>query len=850
MLLSFEQESILNYIETQGKAELSDEHKKDGGYSLKWTHRKGDTLRLDVPIGYKTPPSDGKDSRVPGWGVYIYSDGAEQTLTVEFLKGERVCAGFEIYVNFKGWRSLALRFDYDMNGKAEEDMDAMRIMAGNDGCLWFDRLITCNLFPFRSPVASFQLPFVKDYYGNNSFLALYNSVPSVCSRASYDMYYIREKYTRYLLSIDKYDISYEELRRRLEEWKDRPIVYKRALELCDGMDNTAEYNFVTLRDAAETLFALARLYKTEKRGGGEYISLIRKMIDEGFAAGSSMGVMHHIDYSLRMLYPSVFLMETELRREGLFDAVSKAICWFSGFGTVFAPAEITTADTYNTRSQAFLIYALLSGTDEYIQAVSDWINRTTEYTNGLLGLLKPDGSMYHHCNHYTAYASDGLTGLMPVIYSLSGTSYEISSAAAERINKVIGNMIFYTEKRVYPIAMSGRHPDGTWAIDKALFDVWEKCTYDTDKYKKRMGQLTMNRACAAFHRENGFMASVKGFSRYLWGNESYIADNLYGRYISYGYLEVFKGDMKSSGFSHDGWDWAMFPGTTAEWLPVSEMRSKIYNLDKDSAFEEMLISDRGFAGGVDDGQNGLFSMELAGHPKYDKTFFAKKSYFFVDGAVICMGSDISSSSGNPVYTTVMQRSGNAVKMKDKMFVDETGTGYYIVRGHFSVSTGPQLSQDEKGRGETQGVFGKVWIDHGINPKNSDYEYVIVPNGQEAPRYSVLCCDNVCHAIRCGGKLYAAVFDPSRFGGAGELLSVSHPVLIIMDKTQISVCEPDLGLYGYDGGQYGKNGERKEVSIYSRDWIANDVKKYNITIETTSGIHSLAAAGGDIYKLTR
>ncbi|MGN0164333.1 MAG: chondroitinase family polysaccharide lyase [Candidatus Ornithomonoglobus sp.] len=158
-------------------------------------------------------------------------------------------------------------------------------------------------------------------------------------------------------------------------------------------------------------------------------------------------------------------------REGLFDAVSKAICWFSGFGTVFEPAEITTADTYNPRSQAFLIYAFLSGTDEYMQAVSDWIKRATVYTNGLLGLLKPDGSMYHHGNHYTAYASDGLTGLMPVIYSLSGTSYEISAAAAERINKVIGNMIFYTEKRVYPISMAGRHPDGNREIDKVLFDV-------------------------------------------------------------------------------------------------------------------------------------------------------------------------------------------------------------------------------------------------------------------------------------------------------------------------------------------------------------------------------------------
>ena len=103
-------------------------------------------------------------------------------------------------------------------------------------------------------------------------------------------------------------------------------------------------------------------------------------------------------------------------------------------------------------------------------------------------------------------------------------------------------------------------------------------------------------ACAAVYRRKSWMAIAKGFSRYLWGTEIYEQNNLYGRYLAYGTLEIIC-ENGMSGFSHDGYDWSRIPGATAIRLPLHSMKAKLQNPDCFSGVEEMLISDQSFAGG-------------------------------------------------------------------------------------------------------------------------------------------------------------------------------------------------------------------------------------------------------------
>ena len=98
-------------------------------------------------------------------------------------------------------------------------------------------------------------------------------------------------------------------------------------------------------------------------------------------------------------------------------------------------------------------------------------------------------------------------------------------------------------------------------------------------------------------RRNEWLAGVKGFSRYLVGNETYIKNNLYGRYMSYGTFQILEKSLKESGFESEGWSWAHYPGTTAIALPDEKLISAISQIDTQSGVEEMLISDETYSGG-------------------------------------------------------------------------------------------------------------------------------------------------------------------------------------------------------------------------------------------------------------
>ena len=58
------------------------------------------------------------------------------------------------------------------------------------------------------------------------------------------------------------------------------------------------------------------------------------MLDQGFQAGSAMGTLHHLGYSMRDYYPAVFLMSEVLDRNNLKNQLQQAMEWFAGTGEV------------------------------------------------------------------------------------------------------------------------------------------------------------------------------------------------------------------------------------------------------------------------------------------------------------------------------------------------------------------------------------------------------------------------------------------------------------------------------------------------------------------------------------
>ena len=361
------------------------------------------------------------------------------------------------------------------------------------------------------------------------------------------------------------------------------------------------------------------------------------------------------------------------------------------------------------------------------------------------------------------------------------------------------------------------------------------------------------------HRRADWLVTVAGHSRYLWSAEIYQGANHYGRYLTHGSMQLLgDGDPVSafgSGFRQEGWDWRHIPGTTALKIPMERMKADIRNVDTASGYEEMLLSDEAFAGGVRHrGRDGVFAMELHEHDKYNGSLRPSKSWFFFGNRIVCMGSDIENKAEGGVHTTLFQNfladaadplvvNGEAVTQfpyraelaGGAVLRDNLHNVWFVPEGKVCVTKRLQRSLDEETDAPTQNDFATAWIDHGSGVvSGGGYEYMLVVHASdgEAARYArelpyeVLRRDASAHILRdrLSGAVGYALFAPGKVG-EGLLESVSLPSLVMIggdgEGLTVSAADPDLRFYEGPGDEvFDADGKRVERSVYSRKWIDN------------------------------
>ncbi|MGG1554712.1 chondroitinase family polysaccharide lyase [Paenibacillus ferrarius] len=638
------------------------------------------------------------------------------------------------------------------------------------------------------------------------------------------------------------------------------------------------------------------------------IAVLDHLEDQGWTYGSSQGTVHHFGYNFRDYYPAVFLIREVLQQSGRLSRTQRTMRWFSGAGRIHTPLDEVEGniDIYNTTLHGMLA-SILIGEDAAekaweLAAFRDWLSQSMLPANGLRAAYKIDGSAYHHVNHYPAYAVGGFQGVTPMMYVLSGTPYRIHEQAHATIRKALLAMRLYSNKREWLVSLSARHPTGRWALDPEPFawlarcgtpdgnnqlDVEVAAAYlrllepdETTEASRRFranqltpepaptGHWTMNYAALTIHRRGEWLAGMRGHSRYLWANETYVSANLYGRYISHGHLQIMsKGEPignEASGYHHDGWDWNRWPGTTTIHKPFAELRSDVRNVDTLSGFEEMLLSDETYAGGLHFQQeNGMFAMKLHEHSKYEGSHRARKSAFFFDRLIVCLGTDIENDNGEqPTETTLFQQHlpdpHEAVWLSDTepvqvfpyfqkkqldkaaWIVDNKGNGYFVPEGQaLGLSKSTQHSKHQATDADTQGDFAAAWLEHGTSPQGGRYEYAILVDttaeemaafcarmqSHGTAAYTVLRQDRAAHVVTDtnSGITAYALFEADDSINTGRVTAVDTPCMVMVREEAgiltISVVDPDLRLYeGVEADQYDENGIQKEVSVYSRDWV--------------------------------
>lgn len=654
-----------------------------------------------------------------------------------------------------------------------------------------------------------------------------------------------------------------------------------------------------------------------------FISMYDHVQDQGVAYGSGLGNATHYGYSFRGIYTAYFLMKDVLRETERLAEAEKTLLWYVMTNEIFIKPikNGIDMDSFNTNTTGRISSILMMEDSpekvRYLKAFSRWIDNGCMPAGGLDGAFKSDGAAFHHCNNYPAYAVGGLNGATNMIYLLNQTSFAISQTAHETVNNVLYTMRFYSNKTHFPLSMSGRHPDGRGElvplqygrmamagtpdgkehIDKRMGAEYLRLLSSADNTQKPEyipttnnktelkiaqlltdngiipekdpdGNLALGYGCISVQRRNNWSAVVRGHSRYLWAAEHYLGENLYGRYLTHGSMQIFTGredeivTPTSSGWIQEGFDWGRIPGTTAIHLPIEQLKANILNVDEFSGFEEMLYSDEAFAGGISQNKtNGAFGMKLHEHDKYNGSHRARKSYHFFDGRIVCLGSDIENINADyNTETTIFQLAitdndgkeyWNNYKDNSVCWKDHLGTGYYMPakkenKLNFEKNF-PQYSRDEETEEKTSGDWVSLTIDHGKAPKGQSYEYMVVPQTNEVTMsrlskkvpYKVLQKDRNAHIVKDieTNTTSYVLFETTHTLPQGLIQKADTSCLIMIKENKknvmLTVCYPDLALYRGPADEiFDENGKRIERSIYSRPWKFNESKEIPVTVTLT------------------
>ena len=203
------------------------------------------------------------------------------------------------------------------------------------------------------------------------------------------------------------------------------------------------------------------------------------------------------------------------------------------------------------------------------------------------------------------------------------------------------------------------------------------------------------------------------------------------------------------------WNWSRIPGVTAPQLKEIPL----------AASDWQCMGTSTFAGGVSDSLYGVTTYAYMDTYK-DINTGAHKAWFFFDDEVVCLGSDIHSTSSEAVYTSVNQclaASDEAVVSVDGKqevlpaqetvyenadWVLHDGIGYLFPQGGRVVAGAQQQSgtwydiNNSVNRKEPveEKVF-TVSLDHGRQPENATYAYVVVPGKRTASEMEKYCKNN-------------------------------------------------------------------------------------------------------------
>jgi len=326
-------------------------------------------------------------------------------------------------------------------------------------------------------------------------------------------------------------------------------------------------------------------------------------------------------------------------------------------------------------------------------------------------------------------------------------------------------------------------------------------------YRTLSGNNHFWRSDVQVQRNNDYYFSVKMCSERVIGAESCNSENLQGYYMGDGATFLYQsGEEYRNIFPF--LDWKKIPGTTVQQDddPLPVLTASGYRIESD------------FVGGVSNGRQGIAVLD------YNRNGLkARKSWFVMGDMIICIGNDITSKNGKMVTTGINQSFlSGPVKIKRRNTLSDAVESqqiqnpnwiYHDNRGYIFPKGGNIMLETKKVEGSWNWVASrypdermesaifKLWIDHGANPQSKKYEYILLPNANQAKieeihqsnPYEIRNSKNLYQVVARDGSKAALCFFAAGKSKVNGGISVSDPCLILIqsldDRIELSISDP-------------------------------------------------------------
>ncbi len=315
---------------------------------------------------------------------------------------------------------------------------------------------------------------------------------------------------------------------------------------------------------------------------------------------------------------------------------------------------------------------------------------------------------------------------------------------------------------------------------------------------ERVGFKPFWRSEMAVQRRPDWYASVKMSSSRVIGSESCNSENMLGLHLGDGVLLTYvAGDEYEDLMPL--WDWKRLPGTTCD-QGLDELTP--------STLEGYGGSD--FSGVIGHGETGLAAMiyqrgQLA----------ARKSWFFFEDHIFCIGAGIAGETKGDVITSVEQCWLKGDVTQKNEWVWHNNVGCQFLMGRPEVVTGKvngnwNTSFPTRGDRPAEGNVFSLWINHGNSPADCRYVYRIFPglsaeeNINPMDQSRLLINSSTVQAVEHDGVVYAVFYEAGKLmAGEKGAVEVNGPCLLIIAAEKVVVADPTHSLDALEIKMNGK-----------------------------------------------